>query len=114
MLNYWAKRGPWRVNVSCEIAEGAGLALLTLEKAENAQPYNEYASTDALQGALKWLNTVLRVKQGGLCHLLGLKVFDGTKIHILKSLRLREWRRTAALNDADEIASTILTHREKR
>jgi hypothetical protein len=40
-----------------------------------------------------------------------LRVFDGRHIHILKPLALRFWTRTAALNDADEIAAAILERR---
>jgi hypothetical protein len=37
-----------------------------------------------------------------------LKIFDGNQIHIIKPLALRSWTKTAALNDADEIAGAIL------
>lgn len=114
VLGEWAHRGPWRVNATCEVASNTGLALLTLHKAHDIRRYHEVASSDALQGALMRLKPTLDVHQGGLHHLLGLKVFDGPRIHILKSLKLREWTRTAALNDADEVASAILTTRERR
>ncbi|NJL28852.1 MAG: hypothetical protein HC897_13650 [Thermoanaerobaculia bacterium] len=38
-----------------------------------------------------------------------LKVFDGQTLYLLKPLALRFWTRSAALNDADEIAAAILT-----
>jgi len=38
----------------------------------------------------------------------GLKVFEGSLLYITKPLGQRFWSRTAALNDADDIAGTIL------
>jgi hypothetical protein len=37
-----------------------------------------------------------------------LKVFDHNLLYITEPLGLRFWMNTAALNDADEIAATIL------
>jgi hypothetical protein len=39
----------------------------------------------------------------------GLKVFDRNLLYITKPLGQRFWTNTAALNDADEVAATILT-----
>ena len=39
----------------------------------------------------------------------GLKVFHENLLYITKPLGQRFWTNTAALNDADEIAATILT-----
>lgn len=36
-------------------------------------------------------------------------MFDENTLYIFKPLRLRFWTRTAALNDADSIAASILT-----
>jgi hypothetical protein len=37
-----------------------------------------------------------------------LKVFVGDKLYLLKPLIRRHWTKTAAINDADEIAAAIL------
>lgn len=59
------------------------------------------AALDRLQrGAAKRFGTLELVR--------GLKVFDGNLLYITKPLGQRFWTRTAALNDADEIASDIL------
>ena len=39
----------------------------------------------------------------------GVKVFDKNLLYITKPLGQRFWTNTAALNDADEVAATILT-----
>lgn len=40
----------------------------------------------------------------------GMKLFEGTRLYLLKPLGQRYWSETAALNDADEIAGSILMH----
>ena len=40
----------------------------------------------------------------------GIKVFEGNRLYIVKPLAQRFWTQTAALNDADEIAGSILMH----
>jgi hypothetical protein len=40
----------------------------------------------------------------------GITVFDQENLYLLKSIGYRYWTETAALNDADEIAGTILMH----
>ncbi len=39
----------------------------------------------------------------------GLRIFDGTKVHIYKVPRLINWTRTQAFNDADDIIATVLS-----
>ena len=40
----------------------------------------------------------------------GAKVFDQNSLYVVKPIGQRFWTQTAALNDADEVASTILMH----
>ena len=39
----------------------------------------------------------------------GLKIFEGTKVHIYKMPQLINWTRTQAFNDADDIIATVLS-----
>ena len=63
----------------------------------------------------KILSVIIRLQQtaaknyGSFELVRGLKVFDKNLLYITKPLGQRFWADTAALNDADEIASTILT-----
>ena len=43
----------------------------------------------------------------------GLMVFDQNRLYITKPIAQRHWMQTAALNDADEIAGTLLMHSYK-
>jgi hypothetical protein len=44
----------------------------------------------------------------------GLMIFDQNRLYLVKPIGQRYWTQTAALNDADEIANTILMHAEAR
>ena len=61
------------------------------------------AALDALrQAASLKMNTFELVR--------GVKVFHGNRLYIVKPLSLRHWTETVALNDADEVAASILMH----
>jgi hypothetical protein len=44
---------------------------------------------------------------GGLSYLRGYAHFEEDRVHILKPLTRRHWTKTAALNDADELATYV-------
>jgi hypothetical protein len=46
-------------------------------------------------------------KTGGLRYLRGFALFEEREVHILKPISRCHWTRTAALNDADELADFI-------
>ena len=54
------------------------------------------------------MKTLLQQEQGRFVFCQNLKVFDGDSLYILKPMQMRFWSRTAALNDADEIAGSII------
>jgi hypothetical protein len=107
-LNGWASP---RYEVQGKtISDGKlGVGMVVLEKTvrgEEARHLNG-ATKDALvhlhrlqKGAAKGRGTMELVR--------GLKVFDKTLLYVTKPNGRRFWTRTAALNDADEIAGTIL------
>lgn len=41
----------------------------------------------------------------------GIRILDGSKIHICKSPRLIDWTKTQALNDSDDIIAEVLSYR---
>jgi hypothetical protein len=110
-LNQWAVRSNLRVKATCKISSRLGLGILTLHKSSVVMPYEEPSVTDDLQESLRRIKRSLRKEHGHLSYFRGLKIFDrnGNELHLVKPLALRHWTRTAALNDADEIASAILS-----
>jgi hypothetical protein len=107
-LNGWASK-EFQVH-GRPVADGRiGVGMVVLEKTRLSQ------SPRYLDGATKnVLETLHQLQRGaakgrGTVELArGLKVFDKTLQYVTKPIGRRFWTRTAALNDADEIAGTIL------
>jgi type I restriction-modification system DNA methylase subunit len=110
-LNEWAKTRPFIVRgwSTASLELGVGLALLQkipTTGTASSPPRNcgdLLAALDRLRKASsRKLNTF------ELVH--GVKVFDRDCLYVVKPIGHRFWTETAALNDADEIAGTILMH----
>lgn len=86
-----------------------GIGMVVLEKTERNRPptHLDSATRDVLQ-TLNRLQRVVRIDGGSLALARGLMVFDKTLLYITRPIGLRFWTRTAALNDADEIAGSLL------
>ncbi|MHC5059775.1 MAG: hypothetical protein ACYTFK_01640, partial [Planctomycetota bacterium] len=54
------------------------------------------------------MKALLQHEQDRFVFCQNLKVFDGNSLYILKPMQMRFWSRTAALNDADEVAGSII------
>ena len=108
MLNSMATgHGPC-ISGAVTYSGSAGQAVVTLRRNGPTARYAEEEAPDELKNALARISQVLPEDRGTFVRHRGLKVFDGDCIHIAKPLTLRSWTRTAALNDADEIAAAIL------
>ena len=84
--------------------------MVVLEKTQRGQlpAHLDVAIEDVLSVIIRLQQTA--AKSYGTFELVrGMKVFDKNLLYITKPLGQRFWTNTAALNDADEIASTILT-----
>jgi hypothetical protein len=113
VLNTWAERAKFRVWGKVVFSSGAGQAVVTISKVQPPKKYEEHEASADLRDALERVHGLLSRSTGGFVRLRSLNVFDGDLIHIVKPLTLRAWTRTAALNDADEIAAAILTRGHK-
>ena len=70
-------------------------------------------SKKQLATVLKRIGFLLQEKKSRFVFCKNLKVFDGDSLYILKPMQMRFWTRTAALNDADEIAGAIIEFRRE-
>jgi len=111
MLNVWASRAGFCVSGKALSASFSGMALVTLSQGKSPQEFSSREAPEKLKEVVKRISPALVKQDGRFLRQRGLKVFDGRQIHILKPLALRFWTRTAALNDADEIAAAILDRR---
>jgi len=111
-LNIWAKRSDRRIEGHNIISRDANLGIVSLRKVDRVSPQTkvkDLESSEKLDAALRRLSNLLPEETKSMRLLRNLKIFDGTRLDILKPLARRYWTKTAALNDADEIAAAVLT-----
>jgi hypothetical protein len=113
-LNDWAKGGPYHVDAQVHASAASGLAVVILRRGKGGESRDEGTSTDGLLPVLDRLRNVFKQELGSVEILRGVKVFDRDTLYVVKPLNGRFWTRTAALNDADEIAAAALSSRAVR
>ena len=113
-LNEWAKNSLFVVE-GCAIASaGIGIGITMLEK--NIRGRSTHAQLDGDGNVLATLDTLHRLSSQQLNTfelVRGIKVFEQDRLYIVKPIGQRFWTETAALNDADEIAGSILMQDSK-
>jgi hypothetical protein len=108
-LNGWAKQ-EYKVHGKTVADPSIGVGMVVLEKTRREERPAQLSATD--RELLKAIDSLQRTaaKGHGTFELVrGVKVFHKNLLYITKPLGQRFWTNTAALNDADEIAATILT-----
>lgn len=106
-LNNWGKRSNAQVLGSIHRSPTTGTALVILEKVPRGSIPLTNEGEDIFT-ALNLLRDSVSVKVNTFELMRGVKVFHRNRLYILKPISHRYWTETAALNDADEIASSIL------
>ncbi len=107
-LNGWAKKD-YQVHGKAGVAGGAGVGLVVLEKTRRGEPPAQIDGiTDDVLTTIARLERIVAKRHSSFELVRGLKVFDKNLLYITKPLGQRFWTATAALNDADEVAGTIL------
>jgi hypothetical protein len=109
-LNDWTRGGPYHITGQVESSPGSGMAVVILDRTRNGDDRVrvEKDRPDGLLPVLNRLQKTFKTDIGSVELLRGVKVFDRDSLYLFKLLDQRFWTRTAALNDADEIATTIL------
>ena len=110
-LNDWASGGSYSVQgrVLTSVSSGVGVVVLERHKiGDKIQAGN--SDTNEMLSILERLQKLFKKELGSVELLRGVKVFDGNNLYLVKPLSQRFWTKTAALNDADAIAATILSH----
>jgi len=108
-LNAWAKTGPYTVQGRAAVSTTLGIGVAVLQKLRSGEiaPGPAEDLSDLLT-ALDRLREITSQKLNTLELIRGAKVFDRDRLFLVKPIGQRFWTETAALNDADEIAGTIL------
>jgi hypothetical protein len=114
-LNAWARKGPYTVRGHSAGSSSMGLGLVVLKKtaASESAPAFSVNGEDVIT-ALGRLRDITASRLNSFDLYRGVKVFDRDRLYVVKPLGQRFWTDSAALNDADEIAASILMSTEDR
>ena len=108
-LNQWAVRTNQAVRGVSMRSSQLGIGLTVLEKTSRAQAELPMeAPTEDLLALFRRLSAAIPRKERSIDPVRGLMVFDQNRLYLSKPLGQLHWTQTAALNDADKIAGTIL------
>lgn len=107
-LNGWALGCQSRVVGSQRVSETVGVGMVVLEKVDRTRQAPSAISNGNLLLALDRLREAASLPVNTFELARGVKVYDGNRLFVVKPLGRRYWTETAALNDADEIAGSIL------
>jgi hypothetical protein len=114
-LNGWSHNSRSRVEGVALASPSLGIAIAVLQKmAPAAPPFKIPDNIDLILAALHRFRSAASHRINTFDLYRGAKVFDGDRLYIVKPIGRRFWTNTAALNDADEIAGTILMHIPQR
>jgi hypothetical protein len=111
MLNGWAKRSAYvvRGQVLASGMLGIGMAILEKVRREGRAVPMKTDGEDLLEAVHHLREAAVR-DRGSFDMLRGVMLFERNRLYIVKPIGQRYWTQTAAVNDADEIAGTILMH----
>jgi hypothetical protein len=113
-LNSWSKNSSMKVQGQTLASGKLGIGVVVLQTLRRDEGLIDIP--DDIESLLVALNSLRRASS----HILntfelfrGVKVFEGNRLYIVKPIGQRFWTESAALNDADEIATTVLMQRTK-
>jgi hypothetical protein len=107
-LNGWTKNKGF-VQGRAIASMDLGIGVIILRKTPiDESPMETLENSGDLLTALACVHRVSSQMTNTFDLIRGIKVFDGDSLYLVKPLGQRFWTQTTALNDADEIAGTIL------
>lgn len=108
-LNGWTRNLGAKVSGFTDVSRETGMGLVVLEKNGGAPNAGSARKRNGdLLATLENLRASASIRTNTFELARGIKVFDGPRLYMVKPLGRRYWSETAALNDADEIAGSIL------
>jgi hypothetical protein len=111
MLNSWAARSRYCVRGTVASSATLGIGIAKFDKVLKTEAQQPLEKIDRhLLETFDRLRTVMPARQRAIDPIRELMVFDNNQLYLIKPVEQRHWTQTAALNDADEVAGTILMH----
>ena len=102
-LNRFSKKEAPRISAQGYFSQELGLHVVTLRQSKKAGAYSESSTEEAFEHQLSRIEANCREEGRRISYRRGVCIFEGTQLHLIKPATLRNWCRTAALNDADAI-----------
>jgi SAM-dependent methyltransferase len=103
VLNRRARKRGIRIRAEGMVSKPLNLIFLTVIFSDQSKPYEETGGEAELWRALDRVSRVAQRNNGSFSYLRGFRYFEADRLHILKPATMRNWCRSAALNDADAI-----------
>lgn len=107
-LNEWASGSGYVLVGSVLTSPLSGIGVLVLDKVKKGRPDPVQGEPEDVIAVLERLERAYRKDLGTVSIVRNVKVFEPNTLYLTKPLSQRFWTRTAALNDADGIAASIL------
>jgi hypothetical protein len=109
VLSRRARKQGIKIRVEGMLSKALNLMFLTVFFTDEHKPYNEKEGEEDLWHALERLAKAARRSNGFFNYLRGFNYFESDRLHMLKPATMRNWCRSAALNDADAIFEHLVT-----
>ena len=100
-LNRFSRKEKIRIGVEGMASEELNLIFVTVIFGHENRPFRETGGDAELWKALARVNKAAQKENGPISYLRGFTYCERDRVHILKPATMRNWCRTAALNDAD-------------
>ena len=109
VLNRRARKNRIKISAEAMVSKDLNLIFFTILFSEAHKPYAEIGGDLELWHALDQVAKAAKNKSGSFSYLRGFRYFERDRLHVLKPATMRNWSRTAALNDADAIFEHLVT-----
>ncbi len=103
VLNRRARKQSIKIRADGMVSKALNLIFMTVIFTDERKPYNETEAEEELWKALDRVGEAAQHNSGSFSYLRGFSYFEPDRLHILKPATMRNWCRSAALNDADAI-----------
>jgi hypothetical protein len=103
VLNRRARKHGVRISAEGRASPKLNLIFITVIFSGEHTPYAEFNNDSELWTALDRVSAAAKRDNRSLSYLRGFSYFESDRLHMLKPATMRNWSRTAALNDADAI-----------
>ena len=102
-LSRFGRKSGIRISIEGIASNDLNLVFMTVIFGSEKRPYRETGGDAEFWKALDLVNKAAERENGPISYLRGFTYVERDRIHILKPATMRNWCRTAALNDADAI-----------